>query len=432
MRRLSAVVIGYGNRGATYAGYAAKHPEELEIVAVADHAPNRLEYAAKLHNLSGNQLFSEWKDLANLPKMADFAIIATQDRGHYEPALAMIEKGYSLLLEKPMAATPAECKAITEAAEKKGVRVIVCHVLRYTNFWTTLKEIIDSGEIGTVMSIVHMENVGNVHQSHSYVRGNWHNTSLSTPMILAKCCHDTDILQWLIGKKCKRVHSFGSLSYFTPAHKPEGSPERCTDGCPYADSCFYNAVKLYYDDKDNTWFRSVAANTIENPSDEAVMEALKTGPYGKCVYSCDNDAVDHQIVNMEFEDGCTASLSMNAFNKGGRFIRVFGTGGEITMGEGDWFNVYSFATRQTKKVPITEIGNSITDGHGGGDTGIMIDVVKCLGEGIVSKSISDVRTSYISHLIAFAAEESRLNNTVVDLEQYSDALSSTEEKHEET
>ncbi len=422
MKKLTAIVIGYGNRGATYAGYAVKHPEELEIVAVADRISNRREYAAKQHCLPDDRVFFDWEDLARVPKMADFAIVATQDREHYAPALAMIEKGYSLLLEKPMAATPAECKAITEAAEKKGVQVIVCHVLRYTNFWTTLKQIIDSGEIGTVMSIVHMENVGNVHQSHSFVRGNWHNTSQSAPMILAKCCHDTDILQWLVGKKCARVQSFGSLTYFTKANKPEGAPHRCTDGCPHGDTCFYNAVKLYYEDKDNAWFRSVAANTIENPSDAAVMEALETGPYGICVYDCDNDVVDHQVVNIEFEDGCTASLSMNAFNKGGRFIRVFGTAGEVCMGKGDWFEVYSFSTRQTKRIPIAETGNTITDGHGGGDTGIMIDVIKYLREGEAGKSISDVRTSYISHLIAFAAEESRLNDAVVDLEQYSRSL----------
>jgi predicted dehydrogenase len=351
--------------------------------------------------------------------MANFAIIATQDQMHLEPALAMIEKGYNVLLEKPMATTPAECKQITEAAEKKGVGIIVCHVLRFTSFWTTLKGIIDSGAIGKVMSITHMENVGNRHQSHSFVRGNWRKTSEATPMILAKCCHDTDLIQWLIGKSCKKVQSFGSLTYFTKENKPAGAPARCTDGCPHADTCFYNAIKLYYDDKNNTWFRSVIANTVTNPSDEAVMEALRTGPYGRCVYDCDNDVVDHQIVNMEFEDMTTASLSMNAFNKGGRFIRIFGTEGEITMGEGNWFDVYSFADRQTTQVPIDTIGNSISSGHGGGDVGIMIDAVNYFGNGIASPSVCDIRMSYLSHLIAFAAEESRLTGTVVDLEEYS-------------
>ena len=245
MRKIQAVVLGYGNRGASYSDYSVKYPDELEIVAVADPIENRREYAAHLHGISQDKVYSDWREIAKQPKMADFAIIATQDHMHLEPALAMIEKGYDLLLEKPMATTPAECKQITEAAEKKGVRVIVCHVLRFTSFWTTLKSIIDSGAIGKVMSITHMENVGNRHQSHSFVRGNWRKTSEATPMILAKCCHDTDLIQWLIGKPCKKVQSFGSLTYFTKENKPTGAPARCTDGCPHADTCFYNAIKLY-------------------------------------------------------------------------------------------------------------------------------------------------------------------------------------------
>ena len=418
---MRAVVIGYGNRGAAYSVYSADHPEELQIVAVADRIENRREYAKKLHNIPDDRVFQDWQELMEQPKLADFAIIATQDSQHMEPALAMIEKGYNLLLEKPMATTPEDCKRITEAAEKKGVKVIVCHVLRFTRFWTTLKNIIDSGEIGKVMSIVHMENVGNEHQSHSYVRGNWRRVDESAPMILAKCCHDTDILQWLIGKPCKKVQSFGSLTYFTKENKPEGAPARCTDGCPHGDSCFYNAVKLYYDRKDNKWFRGVAAKTVDNPPDEAVMEALLHGPYGRCVFDCDNDVVDHQIVNMEFEDGTTASLSMNAFNKGNRVIRVFGTKGELSMNGDNEFVIFPFDTREEKRISV-DYGNTIVSGHGGGDTGIVIDALKYFGEGEPSKSVCDVRMSYISHLIAFAAEESRLNGTVVDLDAYSESL----------
>lgn len=422
MKKLTAIVLGYGNRGATYASYALDHPEQLEIVAVADPAEKRREYAKNAHKLPDERVFSEWRKMAELPKMADFAIISLQDRLHYEAALAMIDKGYSLLLEKPMAETPEACARITEAARKKGVKVIVCHVLRFTNFWKTLKDIIDSGAIGTVMDINHMENVGNVHQSHSFVRGNWNNSNTSTPMILAKCCHDTDILQWLIGKPCKKVQSFGSLTYFTKENKPEGAPKRCIEGCPHGDTCFYNAVKLYYDDKENTWFRSVAANTTTNPDDEAVLEALKNGPYGRCVFDCDNNVVDHQVVNMEFEGGTTATLTMNAFNKGGRFIRVFGTAGEITMGEEGFFDVYSFATRETTHVSYENRGDSIVSGHGGGDTGIMVDLMNYFGEDIASKSVCALEMSYLSHLIAFAAEESRVKGTVIDMEAYAEGF----------
>ena len=200
MNKVKAIIFGYGSRGESYAKYAIDHPEELEIVAVADPVDAKRETAKKRHNLSEDQLYADWKEIASKPQMADFAIIAMQDKMHYEPALAMIEKGYHLLLEKPMAPTAAECKQITEAAEKKGVKVVVCHVLRFTKFWYKLKDMIDNGDVGEIMSIIHMERVGNVHQSHSYVRGNWRREDESSPMIMAKSCHDKYILQWLIGK----------------------------------------------------------------------------------------------------------------------------------------------------------------------------------------------------------------------------------------
>ena len=419
MKKLTAVVLGYGMRGSTYARYATDHPDEVEIVAIADPVENKRAYAKEKHNLPDDMLFTDWKDVAKLPKLADFAIIAMQDNMHYEPALACIEKGYNILLEKPMAPTARECREISEAAEKKGVKVIVCHVLRFTQFFCALKDLLDGGKIGEVMSIVHMENVGNTHQSHSFVRGNWRNSEESCPMILAKSCHDTDILQWLVGKKCRKVQSFGGLDHFNAAHRPEGAPDYCIQGCPHGETCFYNAVKLYYDDKDNAWFRGVAANTATNPSDEAVKEAITHGPYGRCVYACDNDVVDHQIVNMEFEGGTTVTFSMNCFNKGGRFIRIFGTAGEITASiDSGKIELFDFATRETSEIDLLNTGNSITSGHGGGDTGIMQDLVKYFNDEKPSKSICGINTSFMNHLIAFAAEESRAKDIVVDLDKF--------------
>ena len=425
MKKLTAVVIGYGCRGGCigYSKYAIDNPDELEIVAVADPVVDKLESAKKLHHIPEENLFTDWKELAKLPKMADFAIIATQDTMHYEPALAMIEKGYHLLLEKPMAPTALECKAITEAAEKKGVKVVVCHVLRFTKFWYKLKNMIDNGDVGEIMSIIHMENVGNVHMSHSYVRGNWRREDESTPMIMAKSCHDTDILQWLIGKECKRVQSFGSLTYFTKENQPNGAPDYCVQGCPVGDTCPYNAKKVYYDDKTNQWFRGVVTNKVEPPTDEEVWEAIKTGPYGRCVYACDNDVVDHQVVNMEFEGGCTVSFTMNAFNEGGRHIRIFGTKGEIVGDmEAGTIQLYSFETKETTMYDMEAISGEITGGHGGGDTGIMVDMLKYVNGETTSKSICSIRTSYLSHLICFAAEESRRNRVVVDLDEFSKGM----------
>ena len=422
MKKLTAVVLGYGMRGSIYAKYAVDHPDEVEIVAVAEPNDSRRNNAKNLHNLSDDKLFTDWKQITDLPKMADFAIIGTQDNMHIGPALACIEKGYDLLLEKPMAPTAKECKIIAEAAEKKGVKVIVCHVLRFTPFFCTIKDIIDDGTIGDIVSIMHAENVGNTHQSHSFVRGNWRNSKESSPMILQKSCHDLDILQWLIGKEYKKLHSFGSLKHFTKEAQPKGAPDRCTDGCPHAEDCVYNAIKLYYDDKNNDWFRTVATDKVD-PTDEDVMEALKTGNYGRCVYACDNDVVDHQVVNMEFEDGVTVAFTMNAFNYGGRFIRIYGTMGEI-VGDIDSgsINVFTFKDRKFTDYDINAKGNSITAGHGGGDTGIMVDLYKYFNNETPSKSICSIRTSYMNHIAAFAAETSRFTDTVIDMDKYSDEL----------
>lgn len=423
MKKLTAVVVGYGGRGARYSDYAMFFPDQLKIVAIAEPNPIRCDTARKRHNLTDEQIYSSWEELAALPRMADFAIVATQDNMHHAPALALIEKGYHLLLEKPMAPTPQECRDIAEAAERKGVKVVVGHVLRFAPFWRTVRNFIDSGRLGRVVSLEQKERVGHIHQSHSFVRGDWRNTEESTCMIMAKCCHDMDIIQWLLGKRCKRVQSFGSLTYFRPENRPAGAPDYCVQGCPVADTCHYNAIKLYYDDKKNQWFRRVAAKSIEMPSDEQVMEAITTGPYGRCVFNCDNDVVDHQVVNMEFEDGCTVSFSMNCFNEGGRYIHVFGTEGELyCQMDQKQLNFYDFKTRAWEAVPIETAGNDINSGHGGGDTGIMIDILSLLRGETPSKSVCEVRTSYENHLIGFAAEESRLTGQVISLEEYEKSL----------
>jgi len=423
MKKLTAVIVGFGGRGACYSGYAVDHPEELEIVAVAEPNPIRRETAQKRHGLPDDRAFTSWEQLTAQPRLADFAIICTQDNMHFAPAMEFIHKGYDLLLEKPMAPTPQECRDITEAAEKQGVKVVVCHVLRFTPLWRTLRDYIDEGNLGQIISVEHKEAVGNLHQSHSFVRGNWRNTEESCFMLMAKCCHDMDLISWLIGKRCKRVQSFGSLSYFTPENRPAGAPDYCVQGCPAADTCHYNAIKLYYEDKENHWFRHVAAQTIDMPTDEQVMAAITNGPYGRCVFACDNDVVDHQVVNMEYEDGCTVSFSMNCFNEGRRSIHLFGTEGELLcQTDKELLQFYSFRTRQWETIPVQAAGNDIRSGHGGGDTGIMVDVLGMLRGETPSKGICAVRTSYENHLIAFAAEESRLTNRVISLDEYERSL----------
>lgn len=425
MKKVSFIVLGAGQRGNAYSKYAASHPERMEIVGVAEPIDERRNTFRDRYNVPEENCALDWKDLLSRPKMADCAIISMQDQMHYEPAMKAIELGYHLLLEKPMATTPEECMAIARAAEKKGVHVIVCHVLRYASFYTALKKLLDDGRIGRVMNIIHTEGVGNVHQSHSFVRGNWHNEGECAPMLLAKSCHDFDILQWLIGKDFRRVQSFGTLSHFCAANRPEGAPDRCIDGCPHADTCFYNAVKLYYDNKNNRWFRSAAANTTDNPPDEVVEKALRETDYGRCVYAMNNDVVDHQTVNIEFEDDILATFTMSAFNKGGRSIRVMGTRGEIS-GQADRanFSIYDFATKQTTEVTANEVQvvEDITGGHGGGDGGIIKAFCDLVADGIVTKSICSGLISAQNHVAVFAAEKSRRTGTVVDVREYQNQL----------
>ena len=335
---------------------------------------------------------------------------------------------YDILLEKPISPDPWECIKTAEAAEENGVRVIVCHVLRYTPVFMTLKDMIDDGKVGDIMSINHEECVNNVHQSHSFVRGNWGNSKRSSFMLLQKSCHDLDILQWLIGKRCVKVQSFGSLSYFIGKNMPEGAPEYCIDGCPVGDKCLYNAVKLYLDDKDNGWFRGACAREA-NPTDAQVEKAIRTTQYGKCVFRCDNDVVDHQTVNVLFEDDVTVTFTMNAFNAGGRFIHIMGTKGEIHASiDGDSpIELYDFETKEKSLIPMSG-KDGITGGHGGGDRGIISALYDYLVGTYTGKSISGIRESSNNHLIVFAAEESRKNGTVVDLSEFETSLNRKEEK----
>ena len=419
MKRLKVILIGAGDRGMRYTNimkYLAD--DKFEVIAVAEPLENRREYVRELHNIPKEMCFTDWRPLLDLGKIADMAIIATMDRDHYEPAMKAIELGYDLQLEKPMAPTQEQCTNIKKAAEAKGVKVVICTVLRYSDVFLTLKEIIDSGKIGKIMSINHEECVGLIHQSHSFVRGNWGNVERSSNMLLQKSCHDIDILQWLLGKKCKKVQSFGHLSYFTEENAPEGAPERCDKTCPVYDTCEFNAVKLYYDDKENGWFRGAATKHVYH-TDELVAKALRETNYGRCVFKCDNDVVDHQTVNMLFEDNVTVTFTMNAFNAGGRHIHIMGTKGEIraALDEHTPIRVYLHQTKSEEYFDITG-KDGVTGGHGGGDEGIVHTIYNYLTGSYTGKSIPEISESYYNHSIVFAAEKSREENTVVDFEEY--------------
>jgi len=414
MKKLRVVLVGAGARGERYTNIMHEMPQQYQVVAVAEPWEDRRKYVQELHGIPEEYCFAHYEDLFRMGKLGDLAIIATQDKMHYDPAMMAIGLGYDLLLEKPISPSPEECMNIARAAKEHNVRVVICTVLRYTPLFRTVKDIIDSGRIGEVISVNHEECVGNVHQSHSFVRGNWGNEGRSANMLLAKSCHDLDLLPWLVGKKCQKIQSFGSLRYFTKEHMPEGAPERCIDGCPHRDTCPYDSVKLYLDDKDNYWFRSTSTMR-QNPTDADVEQMLRSKQYGKCVYRCDNDVVDHQTVNMLFEGGATATFTMCAFNRGGRFLHVMGTKGELhaTLEHDSRITVYDFLTCQTEEIPLGSMS-----GHGGGDEGIVRSLYDYLAEGAHLKQIPDISESCHNHMLVFAAEESRHAGTVVDIGEY--------------
>ncbi|RLC55290.1 MAG: gfo/Idh/MocA family oxidoreductase, partial [Chloroflexota bacterium] len=243
----TAILIGAGNRGHdAYGAYALRHPDEIRFVAVAEPHDIRRARFAQAHGIPPERQFHTWEDLLALGKIADAALICTLDRMHVEPTLAALEAGYDVLLEKPMATTVADCVRLVQTAERTGRLLQICHVLRYTPFFSILHDIVASGRLGDIITVEHRENVTFWHMAHSYVRGNWRNSRIESPMILAKCCHDMDILFWNLGP-VKRLSSFGSLIHYRAEKAPPGAPARCTDGCPHQAECPWSAPRLYLD-----------------------------------------------------------------------------------------------------------------------------------------------------------------------------------------
>ena len=404
MKKITFAIAGMGNRGTQYASKQLLFPEEMEVVAMADNRRIRLDAANKYLHLPEDRIFSSAEELFAQPKLADIMVIATQDAQHKAHALAALEKGYDLLLEKPVSNKLSDCKEIADAANKAGRRVIVCHVLRYTVFYQEIKKIIDSGVLGKIESVAMAEHVGYYHIAHSYVRGNWHKESASSPMILAKCCHDMDLILWLTGKKCLKVNSFGSLDFFKKENCPEGATDRCMDGCPV--KCPFNAVNFYLE-RIPGW----PSNILNpEPTEENILEALRTTDYGRCVYKMDNDVVDHQTVQLLLEDGVTVTFQMNGFNnKQSRTIRLYGTEGEL-WGDMKELDLHWRRYREEQHdVDFESVKGATVGGHGGGDTRMIYDVIRLFrGDDFDTSSITSIDRSVESHYVAFAAEESRV------------------------
>lgn len=397
-----------------YGTYALKKPDEIEFVAVAEPNLERREQFRRLHHIPEEMCFSDWSELLDQPRIADAALICTQDTMHVEPSLKALEAGYHVMLEKPMAVEPELCIALGEQAQKYDRVFIICHVLRYTPFFKTIKGLLDDGRIGKLISIQHNENVGHLHQAHSYVRGNWRNSEQSSPMILAKSCHDMDIMLWLAGADCVKLSSFGSLTHFKEENAPEHAPARCMDGCPVQHECPYYAPAIYLTDN-LSWPTNVISHDLTY---EARVEALMNGLYGRCVYRCDNNVVDHQVVNMEFSNEVTAAFTMCAFtHEINRTLKLMGTKGEIrgNMNKNE-IEVIDFSTGRKDRIELNDIHGS--NGHGGGDEAIMREFVKLVSDDGDRAGLTTAHVSVQSHIMAFAAEKSRLEGSVIQLHEY--------------
>ncbi|MBP5210051.1 MAG: Gfo/Idh/MocA family oxidoreductase [Clostridia bacterium] len=400
-RPLTVAVIGYGPRGQTYTHHMKARPEQFTVVAGCEMRSARLRQMQETFELPDDAVFADEEEFF-AEKRADLLIVATQDRDHVRHALKGLELGCHILCEKPLTNDPKECKALLAAQKKADRKVIVCHVLRYAPAYAKFKELLDAGTIGEVVSVDQTENVYYAHQAHSFVRGNWRDSETTSPMILAKCCHDLDLLQWFAGSPCESVSSLGDLTLFVPENKPKEAADRCTE-CALSDTCPYSAVDIYLRKK--FWGRFMVSD--ERPlTDEAVEKGLREGPYGRCVYACDNNVVDHQTVEMRFANGVTAHLNMIGLSGyAGRQIKAYGTLGEIDFDDHKkTIEIYPFGGEPT--VIDTTTLDTVPDGHGGGDDGLVSALYDMLTDR--SPALTSLAASVESHYIAYAAEKSRL------------------------
>lgn len=403
-------VIGLGNRGSEYMGFIkAFHGKKAQLYAICDISSQALKDIGSAFKIPCERWFGDTESFFSRGVISDALIIATQDSSHYEIAKKAMETGYKyILLEKPVSGVKEEYHELSCLAKEMGVQLIVCHVLRYSNYYKKIKEIISKGEIGEIVSINHTENVGYFHFAHSYVRGNWHSEKASTPSLLAKCCHDIDLISWFMDSPCKTVSSVGSLRYFNKENAPEGATAYCTGGCKAKDTCPYDAQRLYITDpfykaKFIKRMKRTLTGKMKN-SKADIDRAVNEGDYGRCVFLCDNDVCDSQLVTMEFENGAKAVLSLNAFSdKMFRECHIVGTKGELI----------GYGTKLEKRIFGGKSGSVFTgspgiSGHIEGDIRTVASFIRLIcGEKNDLKDITTIAATVESHDIALAAEASR-------------------------
>ncbi len=408
---VTAITLGAGNRGNVYGGFSLAAATELDIVGVAEPISIRNERYAKKHNIDARRCFKTWEDVFKVPKFADAILITMPDNLHYKACMRALEMGYHVLLEKPIAQSEQECRDILAQSKRYNRIVAVCHVLRYAPYFIKLKQMINTGAVGQLISIQHFEPISHIHMAHSYVRGNWHNSKETTPIILAKSCHDLDILRWMVGKPARNISAMGDLTWFTTKNAPVGSSERCVT-CKVEADCPYSALKIYK--VGGRWNHVLDLPDDVSQHADVLAERMKTSNYGRCVYQMDNDQCDHYITNIEFEDGVTASFSMEAFTDyEGRRTRIMGSMGSI-VGDMSSFTHTDFRTGKVSTYDAKTLSEAefAAYGHGGGDFGLARDWVHAIAANNPKLLTSTIDASIESHIMGFAAERSRMKKTV--------------------
>lgn len=401
---VTVIVIGCNGRGYyAYANWIKANPGRMKVVGAAEPLPGRRERIAKDHAIPDENLFLTWEDVFKRPKFADAVIIATPDNLHLGPALAAMDKGYAVLLEKPMGMNADECLQLHRKQKETGVMVGVCHVLRYAPYFRAMRRALLDGAVGKVLDIQHMEPVGHIHYSHSYVRGNWGRSATSAPFLLAKSCHDLDILSWMTPSKAKRVASYGNQGFFTPENAPAEAADRCLD-CKLQDTCLFSAKRIYLGaaGKRPVWGAQALLDAGNLGDAARITGALRETNYGRCVWKSGNDEPDRQVVNIEYENGLIASFHLCIGSFGGRQTRVTGSTGMLHGDMETLWHTDMHTGKRTKVDLPTGLG-----GHGGGDGHLIAAFSEAVAKKDPSKLTTTLEESMQSHLMGYCAEDSR-------------------------
>jgi predicted dehydrogenase len=404
---INIAVIGAGVRGSSLSRHIAKYADQARIVAVAEPQDSARASFAREFRIAKGRAFKDWKSLLKSGVSCRAAVVATLDNAHTTPAAACLRKGWHLLIEKPMADTAENCEKIIRAWKKAGTVAAVCHTLRFSQGFTEVKKLMDEGAVGRVMTVNQMEEIGNIRFAHNYVRGRWANDKHNTFLLLHKSCHDLDYIAWLAGSRCTRVSSFGGLAYFKKSEAPEKCAARCTENCAIEPECPYSALRLYTRGDLTAW---PACDVSNDHSREAHLAAVRTGPYGQCVWHADNNVVDHQVAAMEFESGATATFTLSGFTgKKRRLLQVQGTRGEIRFDDSTGeIIVQDFYRHSADRMACPPGGEYHPE-----DGAIVRNWLNAVRSGDPATAAVDPLEAFEKLKIAFAAERSRLEKRTV-------------------